>query len=464
MAQTDLFVLLPGISGSVLSKNGKEIWGTSASALLRVLTTGGDSIRSLMVAEDDPDVDDLGDGVTATRVVPDVHMIPGLWKIDGYTKVGEQLAKQLGLKPGKNFFEFPYDWRRDNRVSARKLARQVHDWLTAWRTESGSEKAKIVFIAHSMGGLVARYFIECLEGWRTTRLLVTFGTPYRGSMNALGFVANGFSKGIGPLRLDFSGTLRSFTAVYQLLPTYPCVDVGGASLLRVTDVAGVPNLDRRRAQAAADFHTCIEDAQASNAKLAAYASAPPKVYPVIGISQPTFLSAKLESGLVALLQTKSGDNVGGDGTVPLPSAIPKELDNQSVGMFVAEVHGSLQNADAVLTQVVGAVTAQAVKMSEWRAPVELVQLGLQLDDVYAALSPAVFRVHATDQGQSLHADIWHTDTGQRVVSVALKAEETGHHVGSFTLPEGIYRLQISGGPKVIPVTDCFAVISGEGRA
>ena len=55
-----------------------------------------------------------------------------------------------------------------------------------------------------MGGLVARYFIEALGGWEVTRALITFGTPYRGSVNAIDFLAHGFKKGIGPFKVDLS--------------------------------------------------------------------------------------------------------------------------------------------------------------------------------------------------------------------------------------------------------------------
>lgn len=131
---------------------------------------------------------------------------------------------QRGLKANQNYFQFPYDWSRDNRVSARRLAQATHKWLQAWRTSSGNGKAKLILIGHSMGGIVARYFLEVLGGWRDTRSLITFGTPYRGSLNAVGYLANGYAKGIGPLKVDLSETVRSFTTIYQLLPTFKCVD------------------------------------------------------------------------------------------------------------------------------------------------------------------------------------------------------------------------------------------------
>jgi hypothetical protein len=179
----DLVVVLPGISGSVLSKDGKEIWGASTAAIWQAVTSGGENIRSLAIkGVDDPSLADLGDGVKATGLVQDLHIIPGLWKIDGYSALVNHLKSSLQLEDGQNLFEFAYDWRRDNRVAARRLAQATKGWLDRWRTTSGASDAKLVLVAHSMGGLVSQYFLEVMGGWKDTRALVTFGTPYRGSL------------------------------------------------------------------------------------------------------------------------------------------------------------------------------------------------------------------------------------------------------------------------------------------
>ena len=94
------------------------------------------------------------------------------------TATSSELQRQFRRHPGKSFFAFPYGWRRDYRVAARRLKEQTNRWLREWRREQPD--AKLILVGHSMGGLVARYFLECLEGWRDTRRLVTFGTPYRG--------------------------------------------------------------------------------------------------------------------------------------------------------------------------------------------------------------------------------------------------------------------------------------------
>src|SRR5437763_5264538 len=239
----DVIVVLPGILGSVLQKNGKDIWALSAGALARGVFTGLGSVKDLTLTQDSPDVEDLGDGVTASRLMSDVHLIPGLWKIDGYSKIASYIRSTFKVETGKNYFEFPYDWRRDNAIAAKRLRRMALPWLKDWQATSGMKMAKLILVCHSMGGLVARYFLENLGGWEHTRSLVTFGTPYRGSLNALDFIANGLQKKLGPITLlDLSDFLRSLTSVYQFLPVYDCYDQGEGILRNVGEIQGIPNL------------------------------------------------------------------------------------------------------------------------------------------------------------------------------------------------------------------------------
>src|SRR6266540_5746237 len=136
-------VVLPGITGSVLQKDGKDVWNVTGGSVLRALLSLGQNVKDLALTEDPPDVDDLGDGVTASKVMRDIHLIPGLWKIDGYSKTLKYVTDTFDVVPGENFFEFPYDWRRDNRVAARKLAREGRACLKDWRVRSGNEDAKL---------------------------------------------------------------------------------------------------------------------------------------------------------------------------------------------------------------------------------------------------------------------------------------------------------------------------------
>lgn len=170
---TDVVVLLPGITGSVLrDSRSRDLWAPTAGTVARALVTLGRSIADLELRDENAD-----GGVTAPMMIPDLHLIPGLWKIDGYSKDVGLSAATVRRHPGQELLAFPMTGGGTT-ASPRRLKEQTDRWLQQWRLESPD--AKLILVAHSMGGLVARYFLECLEGWRDTRRLVTFGTPYRG--------------------------------------------------------------------------------------------------------------------------------------------------------------------------------------------------------------------------------------------------------------------------------------------
>jgi pimeloyl-ACP methyl ester carboxylesterase len=397
----------------------------------------------------------LDDGVTAPRIMPDIHLIPELWKIDGYSKISSYLRQTFELETGKNFFEFPYDWRRDNRVAARKLAADAENWLHAWRNGDGPDDAQLILIGHSMGGLVARYYLECLEGWRDTKTLITLGTPFRGSLNALGFVANGFTKGIGPFDVDLSELLRSFTSVYQLLPIYPCYDEGQSELKRAYEVA-IPNVEQDRAKAARAFHDEISKAVQDHEDDDEYRRNAYETRTVIGTFQPTWLSAKKRPGGVELLRTYPGSEPDGDGTVPRVSASPPEYERERNAMRAAEQHASLQNDQPVLVDVAGAMTTE--DLGRFRVPPGI-SLGLDVDDLFSTEEEIPVRVHPEKKVRDqLQAVVEDAGTGAEVASSPLRPEPDGDHtVKLAALPEGAYRLRISGG-TVEPVTDVFVVV------
>jgi hypothetical protein len=456
----DVVVVLPGVLGSVLERDGKEIWGLSAGALWRGITSGANTVRQLALEGDDPSVDDLGDGVKATKVIPDLHIFPGFWKIDGYAKTIDTLSKKVELQEGKNLFGFAYDWRRDNRVSAKALKKQTDTWLKAWRNSSGNADAKLVLIGHSMGGIVARYFLEVLDGWRDTRNLITFGTPYRGSLNALGFMANGYAKSIGPLKIDLSDTARSFTSLYQLLPTYRCVYTGGGEPVRITEAPGIPNMDMARASAALAFHQEIRDAQKANAGKDDYVTYGYRIFPVVGIEQPTFQSAMLAGGKLGLRSELGGKNAGGDGTVPRISAIPHEEIFRRREAYAAEAHASLQNFAPVLTQVGGVLSRETIDEDLYEGVVEvtadLVTLGLDMQDAYAA-GPVDIKVKPSSE-TALIAIVYDTATGSTVTQEQLRNSGDGHAYAQVNLPPGSYRVTVRGDEAVSPVTDTFLVL------
>jgi len=445
----DVVVLLPGITGSVLRKDGRDVWGMTPGGAGRALLSLGGSIGELRLQGDDAE-----DGISAPLVMPDLHLIPGLWKIDGYSKVSRYILDTFGVVAQENFFQFPYDWRRDNRIAARQLKAKTGRWLHAWRREN--PEAKLVLVGHSMGGLVARYFLECLEGWRDTRALVTFGTPYRGSLNALNFLAHGMKKTLGPVTLlDLSALVRSFTSVYQLLPIYPCVDPGDGTLIRPSECSGIPGLDPGRARAADAFHREFEDAVAAHLDDDEYRRNRYAIHPVVGTFQPTLLSARARGDGVQMLGVLPGYEPDGDGTVPHVSATPLEYPHEEGVMFAAERHGSLQNNDGVRVQLAGILSGQDT--SRVRAGTDI---GLGIDDAFGPGEPVAFRVRSQDPMASSTAVLTAADPGQEVARRSLGAAPGWQQGELAPLPPGSYRLTIAG-DGVEPVTDTFVVFGTE---
>jgi hypothetical protein len=450
----DVVVLLPGITGSVLADaSGKEVWSATAGSAWRLLTTGGQSITGL-------ELDPSGDpgGVTAPRLIPDATIVPGLVKIDGYSRIEDYLVTQLGLERGSNYLPFPYDWRLDNRVNAKRLEQVALDALGRWRTQSGAADAKLVLIGHSMGGLVSRYFLECLGGWKETRTLITLGTPHRGSLNAVDSLVHGMKKGVGPVGLDLSPLLRSCPSVYQLLPIYECIDTGSGGLERVAAAAAagaLPEIDAARAQAARDFHTEIETAQAANAKDAAYRDQGYRLLPVVGIEQPTHQTASSRGGVVELLRSLEGQDMGGDGTVPRVSATPIEMSTAGAEVYAAETHGSLQNADGTLANVRGLLTRPDVDLTRFRDGLP-VALTLDLDDVALPGAPLQIRARAGSGNPPITTTLTHLGTGETVTETLGRASEPGWKSIELDLAAGAWRVRIDA-PGAVPVTDLAVV-------
>ncbi len=457
----DVVVLLPGILGSVLQKDGKDVWALSGGALWRAGRALRSTVAGLVLTEDPSDVDDLEDGIVATRLLPDTHLIPGLWKIDGYSEIAKAIRAMPGVEPGANYFELAYDWRRDNRVAARRLARQSHRWLNQWRERSGAADAKLILVGHSMGGLVARYFLECMEGWRSTRLLITFGTPYRGSLKAVGALANGMAPGVGPLRLDLSALVRSLTAVYQLLPVYPCFEVDG-KLSRIAETAAIPNIDRARAAAALSFHHEIADAVTANQTDDAYRRDPYGIHPFVGMFQPTAQSACPDGNGVTLLRHHLGEDQDGDGTVPRISATPLELSNQRREVYIADRHASLQNVEQARTQVVGLVGGLDIDYSQYYAVAG--RLSLDIDDAFAAGEPVTMRVRPEWESVPLAVTVTRSDDAVAVARASLAPTGDEWRQATFDpLPPGTFRVTVEG-PGAEPVHDVFAVTGEEAAA
>jgi hypothetical protein len=309
-----------------------------------------------------------------------------------------------------------------------------------------------------MGGLVSRYFLEVLEGWHDTRALITFGTPYRGSLNAVDGIVNGQHE-LGGL-LDLSPLARQMKSLYQLLPTYECLDTGSGELRRVAE-AGLPNGDPAMIKDAALFHEEIRLKVEEHERDEVYRQNRYHIYPIVGYKQPTNQSAKIRGARAEMLKTYNKVDMGGDGTVPRASAMPLEQQDAAQGMFAATRHAALQNADAVLTHLGGLLTGLYFPLGDFRAArPHFAQLSLELDDLYRSDEKVIVRARPSRPVAALGATFVDVESGHEVLRTAMSKEADGGYCIELPSPRAAaYRVIVEGeGQGIEPAADAFEIV------
>jgi pSer/pThr/pTyr-binding forkhead associated (FHA) protein len=153
-------------------------------------------------------------------ILNEMVVVPNLISFDQYNLLGDYLVEELRYERENNFIEFAYDWRQDVRQSARELARLI---------EGLKLDAPITLIAHSLGTLVSRYYVERLGGKNKVGRLVLIGGPHQGVPK----IAANLLTGVDLLPFGLMGKklteiIETFPSCYQILPLYPCgVDQNG---------------------------------------------------------------------------------------------------------------------------------------------------------------------------------------------------------------------------------------------
>jgi len=180
-----------------------------------------------------------------------------------YDKIVETMVSYGGFtvtQPGtpvrdpyeRHVYLFPYDWRLDNVESARKLSALI-DQL---RADYGRPDLRVDIVAHSMGGIIARYMLRfgtedvldrdnpplTMAGESKINRLILLGTPSLGSTNAVQNVIEGATI----VRRIRPETLATLPSVYQLFPNSdrkPLIGIDGRPLRRVPEDATSPERD-----------------------------------------------------------------------------------------------------------------------------------------------------------------------------------------------------------------------------
>jgi pSer/pThr/pTyr-binding forkhead associated (FHA) protein len=224
-------VVVPGLFGSQLWRGGERLWPR-----VRYLFTDPEMY---CLPEDKP--------IEARGLVDEVVIVPGLIKQAGYSRLGDYLEEGLGYERGKDLLEFAYDFRQDARFAARLLAEAIDGWRVS---------GPITIIAHSLGCLVSRYYVDRLGGKRKVDRLILMGGPHQGSPKAISGLL--FGRGLLPFGLmgeRLRKVLATFPSAYQVLPAYSCVfDEGGQPIDILSDESWLPTEQVPLLRAARDSH------------------------------------------------------------------------------------------------------------------------------------------------------------------------------------------------------------------
>lgn len=227
-------IIIPGLTGSDLvnSKTGEQVW-------FKNHRSKDDDLRLPISANLVADRDSL----VSRDIIRSVKFLKFLPESEIYERLINALETRGGYREAKwttatrrdyqdTFYVFPYDWRRDNVENARLLIRRIE----TLKRRLGKPDLKFNVIAHSMGGLIARYAAmygnadlpsgtptPTWAGARHFGRVFLLGTPNEGSVSALDALLNGFSYVGGGLNLPFVQNISRFDVFtlpssYQLLP------------------------------------------------------------------------------------------------------------------------------------------------------------------------------------------------------------------------------------------------------
>ncbi|MEM6808239.1 MAG: hypothetical protein AAF574_03310 [Pseudomonadota bacterium] len=248
-------LVIPGLLGSTLrdTRTNEFVWGGFDD--VSVNPNQPEGLRALALPAS-PSLDGRvsdDDGVEPTWVLARARVkVLGLpFNLNVYAGILQALGaggyrdESLGTAGAIDYgpdhftcFQYPYDWRRDIVESAQRL----HDYIADKRayvkgeyaTRFGIEDADVRFdiVAHSMGGLVARYFLMYGDAdlpadgslpeltWAGARFVdrvILVGTPNAGSALSFRNLVNGWS--LGFLQPTYTaGLLGTYPSVYQLMP------------------------------------------------------------------------------------------------------------------------------------------------------------------------------------------------------------------------------------------------------
>ena len=215
-------IIIPGILSSYLNENttNTEVWPNLVKAFMPF---GDDSYLDELAFNQDGQPDLTKPTMLPTDIFRKVTAMNFTVKDFFDSLIGE--LSNNGYMENNNLFVFPYDWRLsvqdnvDNVYSP--LLTSLKDKVDQVLAQTGAQKVDIV--AHSMGGLLAKYYIEHYGQGKVDKF-VDIATPHLGAPSAANTLVYGDDIGIkfgwfGLNPLEMKKISQNSPAVYQLLPS-----------------------------------------------------------------------------------------------------------------------------------------------------------------------------------------------------------------------------------------------------
>ncbi len=230
-------IIIPGILGSQLvnAKTGEVVWPS-------VFRSADDDLD----LPTSPDLAANRDSLVAGRILDVAKFARYSPEVYVYYELLQALHRYGGYREGSwdspvaggdqdTFYVFAYDWRRDNVESARELCRRVEEL----KRKLNRPDLRFNILAHSMGGLVARYAAmygdadlprdaedlkPTWDGARFINKVFMFGTPNEGSAEAFASLLEGYSvtdgvrRRVGLLNKLSGADVATAPAAFQLMP------------------------------------------------------------------------------------------------------------------------------------------------------------------------------------------------------------------------------------------------------
>lgn len=140
----------------------------------------------------------------------------------------ESIVEELRREVTEQTYMFTYDWRKDNRFSAKRLGNFVKMVLAKAKVHAIQKKeeapSKVSLVGHSMGGLVIKWYVCQIlkeEAETTIDKIITIATPYRGSLKSIEALLPGARNFFGfEAQKAMREASRTLPGVYQLLPIW----------------------------------------------------------------------------------------------------------------------------------------------------------------------------------------------------------------------------------------------------